>query len=75
MVVEKSQSILKMHSVEPFLISEEWHYYYLNQTKMEPVLDKTRARKHSDMQSNEFEAVFLGEGVEMVQGILKGCYI
>jgi hypothetical protein len=42
---------------------------------MEPVLDKTRARRDFGMQSNEFEAVFLGEGVEMVQEILKGCYI
>lgn len=42
---------------------------------MEPVLDKTRARRVSGMQSNEFEAVFLGEGVEMVQEILKVCYI
>ena len=42
---------------------------------MGPALDKTRARRHSDMQINEFEGVLLGEGMEMVQGILKGCYI
>jgi hypothetical protein len=43
--------------------------------KMEPALDKKRARRLSDMQSNELEGAFLGEGVQMVQGILKECYI
>jgi len=39
------------------------------------VLDKTRARRDSGMQSNGFEVVYLGEAAEMVQEILKGCYI
>jgi hypothetical protein len=66
------QSILMMHSAVSNPILKK---YYLKWTKMEPVLDKTRARRDSGMQSNEFEAVFLGEAVEKVQEILKGCYI
>lgn len=42
---------------------------------MELVLDKTRARRYSGMQSSGFEGACLGEAVVMVQEILKGCYI